>query len=103
MHALPSPRTRTEAKHPRGEVRMRHAARGMLERLATFVGSIEGVERALPSPATGSLLVLFDAKVTSSRALFDAIAEVPPSAWPAAHSHSRPAHVEWVKVALTTS
>src|SRR5260221_6612405 len=172
MHALPSPRTRTEAEHPRGEVRMRvhpprdagnvcelaarirghesvdavlydptsrslivrydtrrgtarllrgalsdrmNAAKpalpatlpvlrlhvdhelegrlrlrmgdappGMLERLATFVGSIEGVERALPSPATGSLLVLFDAKVTSSRALFDAIAEVPPSAWPAA-------------------
>src|SRR5262249_43981493 len=40
-------------------LRMGDAPPGMLERFATFVGSIEGVERALPSPATGSLLVLF--------------------------------------------
>src|SRR5258706_3227941 len=76
---------------------------GTLERFAAFVGSIDGVARALASPATGSLLVLFDPKVTRSKALLDAIAEVPPSAWPAAPSRAGDSHLEWAKVLFTTA
>jgi Cu2+-exporting ATPase len=87
----------------RMRVRLGDVAPGTLERFAAFVGSIEGVQRAAASPATGSVLVLFDPKVTSSKALLDAVAGVPPSAWPAAESRAAASHVEWAKVALTTA
>src|SRR5258708_6110377 len=80
-----------------GRLRLRvgDAPPRVLERLASFVTAMEGVERAMPSPATGSLLVLFDAKVTTAKGLLDAITQVPPSAWPAATPPGKPAHVEW--------
>ncbi len=88
-----------------GRLRLRlgNVPPGTLERFAAFVASIEGVERAHPSPATGSMLVLFDPKVTGSKALLDAMTGVPPSAWPAVESNAGASHVEWAKVALTTA
>lgn len=52
-----------------------------LERLAAFVESIPGVERARASPPSRSLLVLFDPHVTSSSAILEKIGESTPQRW----------------------
>src|SRR5262249_51549656 len=74
-----------------GRVRLRVgtlSARGghddAVERLAAFVATLPGVERARASPASGSMLVMFDQHLTTARKLLDAIAETPPSARPGA-------------------
>ena len=86
-----------------GRVRLRVAGAPpeAIERLTAFVASLPGVERARASPASGSLLVLFDPRVTGATDLLARIAEAPPVAWPAAAPPERPPYVEWVKAGFS--
>jgi Cu2+-exporting ATPase len=88
-----------------GRVRLRvsGAPAGAIERLAAFVASFPGVERARASPGTGSLLVLFDPAVTGTSGILTRIAEAPPVAWPAAAAPSKPPYVEWVKAGFNAT
>jgi Cu2+-exporting ATPase len=56
---------------------------GAPEQIAALLAQLPGVERARPSPAAGSVLVLFDPARTSAEALLSAIGATPPSSWPA--------------------
>ncbi len=78
-----------------------HAA--AIERLAAFVATLPGVDSARASPANGSLLVMFDEHVTTSRRLLDAVAETSPLAWPAAQPAPHAPYVEWVKAGFSTA
>jgi len=82
-----------------GRVRLKVSGQSTsaLERLAALVETLPGVERARPSPASGSLLVLFDGHVTSSRALLDQIATSAPVTWPPGAPAVKPPWVEWAK------
>jgi Cu2+-exporting ATPase len=88
-----------------GRLRLRlgDAAPGLVEGLAAFVSTLPGVERARASPATGSLLVLYDQSVTGAQAILARISEVPPSAWPGAPPPSKPPYVEWVKAGFSAA
>jgi heavy metal translocating P-type ATPase len=87
-----------------GRVRLKvTASGGELERLAAFIESLPGVERARTSPASGSILVLFDPHATSSTALLDQIAESKPLAWPAGAPSAKPPYVEWVKAGFSAA
>lgn len=66
-------------------------------RLASFLATLPGVDSARASPATGSVLVLFAAAVTSSRVLLQEIARTPPAHWPAGKPAQKPAWIEWAK------
>jgi Cu2+-exporting ATPase len=52
------------------------------EKVAALLGGVPGVERVRPSPAAGSVLVLFDPRLTSTAELLAAIDRTPPTAWP---------------------
>jgi Cu2+-exporting ATPase len=56
---------------------------GALEKIAALLAGLPGVERARPSPATSTILVLFDPALTSTEALLEAIDRTPSAAWPA--------------------
>jgi Cu2+-exporting ATPase len=88
-----------------GRVRLRvsDAPPGAVERLAAFVASVPGVERARASPGASSLVVLFDPSVTGPAEILTRIAETPPGAWPAAALPSKPAYVEWVKAGFNAA
>jgi Cu2+-exporting ATPase len=107
--SAPAPQPRrlevTVAHELPGRVRLRvaDAPAEAVERLAAFVATVPGVERARASPAAGSLLVLFDPAVTGACDILARIAEAPPSAWPAAPPPDRPAYVEWVKAGFSAA
>jgi Cu2+-exporting ATPase len=69
----------------KGRVRLevKGAVAGAPEKIAALLAGLPGVERARPSPATGTILVLFDPAVTSTDALLEAIHRTPSTAWPA--------------------
>jgi heavy metal translocating P-type ATPase len=87
-----------------GRVRLRAtgAPPEAIERLTAFVATLPGVERARASPASGSLLVLFDPTVTGAQSILACIAEAPPLAWPAGAPAERPPYVEWVKAGFSS-
>jgi Cu2+-exporting ATPase len=88
-----------------GRVRLRvsGAPPQAIERLAGFVAEVEGVERASASPASGSMLVLFDPAHTTAEGLLERIAHTPPTHWPEAAPAVKPAYVEWVKAGLSAT
>jgi Cu2+-exporting ATPase len=88
-----------------GRVRLRVASAPpeAIERLAAFVATLPGVERARASPAAASLLVLFDPHVTDTSALLAHVADAPPTSWPAATPADKPPYVEWVKAGFSTA
>jgi heavy metal translocating P-type ATPase len=86
-----------------GRVRLRlgEAPPGAVERLAAFVASLDGVLRARASPTSGSLLVLFDPKATSTQGLLAAIGGSPPAAWPSAGLPDDRSHLHWAKASFS--
>ncbi len=71
--------------------------KGALERLAAFVESLPGVERAGASPASGSLLVLYDPRATTGKAILAQVEESSPNIWPPGAPAAKAPYVEWVK------
>jgi len=71
--------------------------KGALERLAAFVESLPGVERAGASPASGSLLVLYDPQTTTGKAILAQVEETSPNIWPPGAPAAKAPYVEWVK------
>jgi Cu2+-exporting ATPase len=86
-----------------GRVRLRvtGASPEAMGRLAAFVERLDGVARARGSPGSESILVLYDARVTSARALLDRIEEAAPTTWPDAPPPAPSARVEWVKTGFS--
>ena len=86
--------------------RVRFRATGLspagLERLASFVDSLEGVDRTRASLASGSFLVLFDPGRTDVQRLLAQIAESSPQAWPVSPPRAGSRHTEWVKAGYST-
>ncbi len=81
-----------------GRVRLKiTGARDGVEKVAALLAQVPGVERTRPSPATGSILVLFDPRLTSTEALLVAIADTPSTSWPAPvpAPSSAAAHEKW--------
>jgi heavy metal translocating P-type ATPase len=74
-----------------------------IERLAAFIATLAGVSRARPSPASGSIVVLFDPRRTSPRTLLDSIARDTPAAWPEVSPSSGTSRREWVKAGLSAA
>ncbi|HWE22506.1 MAG TPA: heavy metal translocating P-type ATPase [Myxococcales bacterium] len=60
-----------------------------LLRLASWVATLPGVLRATCSPATGSLLVIFDERVLPASRLLDTLRAASPEAWPPLPEKSR--------------
>ena len=71
-----------------------------VERLAAYVGTLEGVDRTNASPMTGSVLVHYDPARTSADAILAAISGSQPMSWPAASPKPRGPYVEWAKTAF---
>ena len=91
------------AHEVRGRVRFKvdSAKPGAIERMAALIETLTGVERARSSPATGSILVLFDPDQTSARLILDEIERTPIVAWPTAGPPPHAPHVEWVKAGFS--
>ncbi len=73
----------------------------LVERLSAFVGDLAGVERAITSPASGTVLVTFDPKTTNRRAILDAIERSTPRTWPEAAPAVDSPYFEWVKAGFS--
>jgi Cu2+-exporting ATPase len=88
-----------------GRLRLRVGAApaGMVERLAAFVGGLDGVERARASPANSSLLILYNPHVTSAKAILEQLAGSSPSAWPEPAAGERSPLVEMAKVGASAA
>jgi Cu2+-exporting ATPase len=87
-----------------GRVRLKvKAPPQMVERLCAYITELGGVERAATSPATGTVLVTFDPKVTSSEKLLEAIQESAPRDWPEAAPPPESPYFEWVKAGFSTA
>ncbi|HEY8090045.1 MAG TPA: heavy metal translocating P-type ATPase [Polyangiaceae bacterium] len=86
-----------------GRVRLRvtGASPEAVGRLAAFVERLDGVSRARGSPGSESVLVLYDEKVTSARAILDRVEEAAPTTWPAAPPEVPSSAVEWVKTGFS--
>jgi len=78
------------------------AGPGDVERIGSFVAGLEGVDRTRASPASSSLLVLFDAGATDGGHLLARIRESSRSAWPEPEPAKRPSS-EWVKAGFSTA
>ncbi len=84
----PAPATRIEVTvlhQLPGRVRLKieGGTAGAVEKVGALLAQLPGVERARPSPASGTVLVLFDPRLTSTEALLAAVASTPSTAWPA--------------------
>ena len=66
----------------RARLRLVNVSEDDVQRIALHVATIPGVSRANPSPASRSLLVAFDPKLTNARALIENIASSDASKWP---------------------
>jgi Cu2+-exporting ATPase len=101
----PAPEARSvEIAHAlEGRVRLRALGLGDddVVRLASFLQTRPGVVRASASPASRSILVLFEPAETSAPALLAAARDSAPSEWPAA-TVAPPRH-EWRSLALNTA
>jgi hypothetical protein len=84
----PPPRTfRVALAHRlvgRARFRLEGANIEELLRLAVWLADQPGVQRASPTPAAASILVLYDASATDDETLLAAIAACDPREWPAA-------------------
>jgi Cu2+-exporting ATPase len=82
---LERPLTVTVAHRLPGRVRLKidGGPKDAAEGVAALLSSIPGVERARPSPAAGTVLVLFDPAQTSADAFLAAIQASSPASWPA--------------------
>jgi Cu2+-exporting ATPase len=75
---------------------------GAPEKVAALLAQVPGVERARPSPAAGTVLVLFDPALTSAEALLAAIEATPPAHWPApSPAPSKATHHEILKTGFS--
>jgi heavy metal translocating P-type ATPase len=74
---------------------------GDIERISSFVASIEGVDRTRASPASSSFLVLFDARTLDARRLLARIRESSPLEWPEPEP-AKPLSTEWLKAGFST-
>ena len=88
-----------------GRVRLKvNSGAHLVERLRSFVAELTGVERANTSPATQTVLVSFDPKLTSRKQILEAIEHAPPRDWPDANPEPRDSpYFEWVKAGFSTS
>ena len=95
-------RSVTIAHEIEGRVRLRFAGLGDddLVRLASWLEGLPGVLRASASPASLSILVLFEPAETGAPALLAAARESAPDAWPAAAA--KPLRPEWRSMAFNT-
>jgi Cu2+-exporting ATPase len=73
----------------------------MLLRLAGWLRARPGVTRASASPASSSILVLFDPRETRADTLLSAVRESRPESFPPAGGE--PSRPEWRRMALTTA
>ncbi len=88
-----------------GRVRLKvNSGAQLVDRLCAFVSDLDGVERANTSPASQTVLVAFDPKLTSRKQILDAIEHSPPRDWPDAGPpvHESP-YFEWVKAGFSAS
>jgi Cu2+-exporting ATPase len=87
-----------------GRVRLQVKAPPVLvERLRSFLADRPGVERAATSPATGTVLVNFDPKRTSTQQIVEWIRETTPRDWPEAAPAPESPYFEWVKAGFSTA
>jgi Cu2+-exporting ATPase len=87
-----------------GRVRLSiKAPPAMVERLRAFLADRPGVERAATSPATGTVLVVFDPERTSTQQLVELIRESTPRDWPEAAPSAESPYFEWVKAGFSTA
>ena len=87
-----------------GRVRLRVAGAPpeAIGRLAAFIERLDGVARARASPGSESILVLFNPRATSARALLDWIEQAVPTTWPDAPPAARSSSVEWMKTGFSS-
>ena len=108
-HLAPTPIRRrpvvvTVVHESPGRIRLGLASGAQLvERLRSFVADLAGVERANTSPATQTVLVSFDPKLTSRKQILEAIEHAPPRQWPEAGPASDSPYFEWVKAGFSTT
>jgi heavy metal translocating P-type ATPase len=112
MDRLSAIRNRPDVVAKRVEVKIAHEVPGRVrlkvsaappeavERLASFIATLAGVERARASPGIGSVVVMFDERVTTTREIVAAISGALPTAWPAAQPVAKPAYFEGAKAAF---
>jgi heavy metal translocating P-type ATPase len=93
--------TRLELSEVAVRVASAGAAPEAVGRLAAFVERLEGVARARGSPGSESILVLYDPKTTSARALLDRIQQAAPATWPEAVPAPPSSAVEWAKTGFS--
>jgi Cu2+-exporting ATPase len=86
----------------RARYRLEGATIDELCRLAAWLSDRPGVQRASPSPAAASILVFYDAAVTSDAVLLSEIAECRPTEWPAASPPPSTKH-GWAATAMNTA
>ena len=92
----------THALAGRTRLRMTGATGDEIERLSLWLASVPGVTRASASPASESVLVYFDADVTSASKLRAAIAATEPRTWPALPERVHPP-TGWRTAAFNTA
>src|SRR5580692_657227 len=78
------------------------AGPGDIERVSSFLASIDGVDRTRASPASSTILVLFDGKVTDPPRLLERIRESSPSSWPEPQP-AKARSTEWVKAGFSSA
>ena len=86
----------------RARFRLEGASDDELLRLTAWLALRPGVQRVNPSPASGSILVLYDAKGTSEETLLADIAASDPRTWPAAPPPTKESR-GWAKTAMNTA
>src|SRR5215468_705257 len=68
-----------------------------VEQLAVWIGQLAGVERARGSPASATVLVNYDAALTSAEAILARVQSAEPSEWPEVQPEPPTARGEWIK------
>ncbi len=87
-----------------GRVRLKlTGSEQLVERLNSFVADLPGVERATTSPASGTVVVTFDPKVTNRRAILEAIEKSTPRSWPEGSPAPDSPYFETVKAGFSAA
>ena len=84
----------------RARFRLTSAPEDAFLRLAAWIQALPGVTRANGSPASDTILVLFDPAITNANALLDAIVRSRAAEWP--EVKPEPRRHEWRKTTLNT-